>query len=175
MTDLAPLVPLAGEVIATCTERGLRIVTAESCTGGLVAGALTDIAGSSDVVDRGYITYSNRAKQDVLGVSREVLQAFGAVSMETAEAMARGALKASGADLAVAVTGIAGPGGGSPDKPVGLVHFATASRSGKLVHLEQRFGNIGRNEVRKRSVLQAIGMLHDLAEAEMANPSRTAG
>jgi nicotinamide-nucleotide amidase len=166
---------MAARVLDACRERKLKVVTAESCTGGLVAGALTDIAGSSDVVDRGYITYSNRAKQDVLGVSREVLQAFGAVSMETAEAMARGALKASGADLAVAVTGIAGPGGGSPDKPVGLVHFATASRSGKLVHLEQRFGNIGRNEVRKRSVLQAIGMLHDLAEAEMANPSRTAG
>jgi nicotinamide-nucleotide amidase len=144
--------------------RGLKIATAESCTGGLVAGALTEIAGSSDVVDRGFVTYSNEAKQQMLGVPADTIRTHGAVSRVTAEAMARGALGKAAADIVVAITGIAGPGGGSPDKPVGLVHFAAASRNGALVHKEIRYGDIGRAEVRRLSVLQALALLKALAE-----------
>jgi nicotinamide-nucleotide amidase len=151
-------------VLDACRAHGLKIATAESCTGGLVAGALTDIAGSSDVVDRGFITYSNEAKQQMLGVPADTLKKFGAVSRETAEAMARAALGKADADVVVAITGIAGPGGGSADKPVGLVHFATASRSGALTHAEQRYGDIGRAQVRHKSVLQALMMLKVMAE-----------
>jgi nicotinamide-nucleotide amidase len=129
----------------------------------LVAGALTDIAGSSAVVERGFVTYTNAAKQQMLGVPAETLKAHGEVSRETAEAMAKGALAHAPADLAVATTGIAGPGGGSGAKPVGLVHFAAASRGGKLTHRERRFGDIGRDEVRRLSVLEALAMLTDLA------------
>jgi nicotinamide-nucleotide amidase len=142
----------------------LKIATAESCTGGLVAGALTEIAGSSDVVDRGFVTYSNEAKQQMLGVPADTIRTHGAVSRVTAEAMARGALGKAAADIVVAITGIAGPGGGSPDKPVGLVHFAAASRNGALVHKEIRYGDIGRAEVRRLSVLQALALLKALAE-----------
>jgi nicotinamide-nucleotide amidase len=144
--------------------RGLKIATAESCTGGLVAGALTEIAGSSDVVDRGFVTYSNEAKQQMLGVPADTIRTHGAVSRVTAEAMARGALGKAAADIVVAITGIAGPGGGSPDKPVGLVHFAAASRNGALVHKEIRYGDIGRAEVRRLSVLQALALLKALAD-----------
>ena len=144
--------------------RGLKVATAESCTGGLVAGALTEIAGSSDVVDRGFVTYSNEAKQQMLGVPADTITTHGAVSRETAEAMARGALGKAAADIVVAVTGIAGPGGGSPDKPIGLVHFAAASRNGALIHKEMRYGDIGRAEVRRLSVLQALALLKALAE-----------
>jgi len=154
----------AAAVLDACRLRGLKVATAESCTGGLVAAALTDVAGSSDVVDRGFVTYSNQAKQDMLGVSSEILRDHGAVSRQTAEAMARGAITRSDADLAVAVTGVAGPGGGSADKPVGLVHFAAASRSGILTHREIGYGDIGRGEVRRKSVLQALGMLRNIAE-----------
>jgi len=154
----------AAAVLDACRFRGLKVATAESCTGGLVAAALTDVAGSSDVVDRGFVTYSNQAKQDMLGVSSEILRDHGAVSRQTAEAMARGAITRSDADLAVAVTGVAGPGGGSADKPVGLVHFAAASRSGILTHREIGYGDIGRGEVRRKSVLQALGMLRNIAE-----------
>ncbi len=129
-----------------------------------MAGALTDIAGSSDVVDRGFVTYSNEAKQQMLGVPAATIEKHGAVSRETAEAMARGALGKADADLVVAVTGIAGPGGGSADKPVGLVHFAAASRNGALVHEVMRYGDIGRGAVREKSVLQALAMLRMLAE-----------
>ena len=118
------------------------------------------------MLDRGFITYSNQAKQDMLGVPAATLERHGAVSRETAEAMVKGALAHAPVDLAVSVTGIAGPDGGSAEKPVGLVHFGAASRSGQLVHVEKRFGNIGRAEVRKHSVLQAFVMLHDLAEKE---------
>ena len=111
-----------------CRTRGLNLATAESCTGGLVAAALTEIAGSSDVVDRGFVTYSNEAKQAMLGVPTATLKRYGAVSAQTAAAMAAGALKNSPADVAVAITGIAGPGGGTKQKPVGLVHFAAAPR-----------------------------------------------
>ena len=153
----------AAAMLDACRARGWQVATAESCTGGLVAGALTEIAGSSDVVDRGFVTYSNLAKHQMLGVPVATLEAHGAVSRETAEAMARGALGASAAHLAVAITGVAGPGGGSPDKPVGLVHFAAASRSGTLIHAEMRYGDIGRADVRHQSVLQALAMLQDLA------------
>lgn len=146
-----------------CKAKKLMVATAESCTGGLVVGALTDIAGSSAVVDRGFVTYTNEAKHQMLGVPSDTLSKFGAVSRETAEAMARGALGNADADLVVAITGIAGPGGGSADKPVGLVHFAAASRGGRLVHQERRFGDIGRAGVRRLSVLQALAMLTDLA------------
>ena len=151
-------------VLDLCRARGWKVATAESCTGGLVAGALTEIAGSSDVVDRGFVTYSNEAKQQMLGVPAATLSIHGAVSRQTAEAMARGALGKGGADVVVAITGIAGPGGGSPDKPVGLVHFAAASRGGALTHAEMRYGDIGRSEVRHRSVLQALTMLKEMAE-----------
>ena len=154
----------ATAVLDACRARKLKVATAESCTGGLVAGALTEIAGSSDVVDRGFVTYSNEAKQQMLGVSSETIKNFGAVSRQTAEEMARGALGKANADLVVAITGIAGPGGGSKDKPVGLVHFAAASRGGALTHKEMRYGDIGRGEVRGKSVLEALHMLKQMAE-----------
>jgi len=153
----------ASAVLEACRARHLKVATAESCTGGLVAGALTEIAGSSDVVDRGFVTYSNEAKQQMLGVPAATIETYGAVSRETAGAMARGALGSANADLAVAITGIAGPGGGSPGKPVGLVHFAAASRSGTVTHAEMRYGDIGRSAVRHQSVLQALAMLKELA------------
>ena len=155
---------LATQVLDACRLHKLKIVTAESCTGGLLAGALTDIAGSSTVVDRGYVTYSNQAKHDVLGVPKDTIAAFGAVSRETAEAMVRGALGRANVDLAVSITGIAGPDGGSAEKPVGLVHFAAASSAGTLIHAEKHFGDIGRAAVRQASVVQALSMLLKLAE-----------
>jgi nicotinamide-nucleotide amidase len=153
----------ATALLDLCKARKLMVATAESCTGGLVAAALTEIAGSSAVVDRGFVTYTNEAKQQMLGVPVDTLSKFGAVSREVAEAMARGAIGRANADIVVAVTGIAGPGGGSAEKPVGLVHFAAASRSGALNHRERRFGDIGRAEVRRLSVLQALAMLAELA------------
>jgi nicotinamide-nucleotide amidase len=153
----------ASALLDLCKAKKLMVATAESCTGGLVAGALTEIAGSSAVVDRGFVTYTDEAKHQMLGVPRATLDEFGAVSRETAEAMARGALGHAEADIVVAVTGIAGPGGGSAGKPVGLVHFAAASRSGALNHSERRFGDIGRAEVRRLSVLRALAMLTELA------------
>jgi nicotinamide-nucleotide amidase len=154
----------AGALLDLCRRKRLTVATAESCTGGLVAGALTDIAGSSDVVERGFVTYSNAAKETMLGVPSSVLERFGAVSRDTAEAMARGALAHAPVELAVAITGIAGPGGGSPGKPVGLVHFAAATHAGAMLHRERRFGDVGRAEVRRRSVLEALAMLQELAE-----------
>jgi nicotinamide-nucleotide amidase len=153
----------ATALLDLCKAKKLMLATAESCTGGLVAGALTDIAGSSAVVDRGFVTYTNEAKAEMLGVPADTLARHGAVSRETAEAMAKGALAHSRADLAVAITGIAGPGGGSAAKPVGLVHFAAASRGGRLIHRERHYGDIGRAEVRGRSVLEALAMLSELA------------
>lgn len=158
----------ATSLLELCKSKRLMVATAESCTGGLVAGALTDIAGSSAVVDRGFVTYTNEAKEQMLGVPAATLTAHGAVSRQTAEAMAKGVLAHASANLAVSVTGIAGPGGGTAEKPVGLVHFAAASRGGKLVHREQRFGDIGRAEVRRLSVLEALAMLTELAQAETA-------
>ena len=165
MSD-AEIDALATRVLDAARARGLKIATAESCTGGLVAGALTDIAGSSDVVERGFVTYSNEAKGEMVGVPSATLAAYGAVSRETADAMAAGALVHSRADLSVAITGIAGPGGGTATKPVGLVHLAAAARDGRHAHREQRFGDIGRAEVRRRSVLVALEMLEHLAHSE---------
>jgi nicotinamide-nucleotide amidase len=154
----------AKRVLDLCRTNGMRIATAESCTGGLVAAALTAIAGSSDVVESGFVTYSNASKHKLLGVPAATLFRYGAVSSETAAAMAKGALRRSGADLAVSVTGIAGPGGGSKGKPVGLVHFAVASRDGTLLRRRRLFGNIGRRRVRERSVLEALALLVRLAK-----------
>lgn len=146
-------------LIVKAKERGYRVATAESCTGGLVSAALTDIPGASDVFDRGFVTYSNAAKVDMLGVSEAILAAHGAVSAETAQAMARGALEHSLADVAVAITGVAGPGGGTPQKPVGLVHFACAKRGGELVALERRFGPLPRRDIRQAAVDQALDLM----------------
>jgi nicotinamide-nucleotide amidase len=129
-----------------------------------VAGTLTEIAGSSDVVDRGFVTYSNEAKQAMLGVPASTLKQHGAVSAETAAAMAAGALKNSLADVTVAITGIAGPGGGSKDKPVGLVHFAAASRDGRTTAVVKHYGEIGRSHVRERSVAEALALLEKMAQ-----------
>lgn len=153
----------AAALLALCREKKLRISCAESCTGGLLAATLTDIPGSSDVFERGFVTYSNEAKAAMLGVSAEIIGQFGAVSRECAVAMAQGALASSPADLSVSITGIAGPGGGSPGKPVGLVHLAAAARRGALTHREQRFGDIGRSGVRQASVAAALAMLNELA------------
>jgi nicotinamide-nucleotide amidase len=159
----------ARRLLDQCRRKGLRVATAESCTGGLVAGALTEIAGSSDVVECGFVVYSNEAKQSMLGVPASTLKRHGAVSAETASAMAAGALKKSRADLSVAITGIAGPGGGSRDKPVGLVHFAAASRSGQHVSRRRLFGDVGRKRVRELSVVEAIRLLQRLARNEAQN------
>ena len=158
----AELTAAATRVLELYRQRRLKIATAESCTGGLVAAALTEIAGASDVVERGFVTYSNEAKQGMLAVPAATLSAHGAVSRETAEAMARGALRHSAADISVAITGIAGPGGGSAEKPVGLVHLAAAHGS-TVLHREKRFGDLGRHEVRRLSVLEALMLLNELA------------
>ncbi|MCG6204259.1 CinA family protein [Rhodopseudomonas sp. HC1] len=170
---------LARALLDLCRSRKLMIATAESCTGGLVAGALTDIPGSSDVIDRGFVTYSNAAKHDLLGVETATLNTFGAVSKETAIAMAVGALEKADVDLAVSITGIAGPGGAVPGKPVGLVHFSVAARDGRIAHREHRFGAIGRSNVRQRSVVEALRMLLELARGPKPpakpKPTPTAG
>jgi nicotinamide-nucleotide amidase len=160
------LIEMARALIDLCRAKKLTIATAESCTGGLVAATLTEIPGSSDVFDRGFVTYSNDAKQAMLGVPVDALATFGAVSRETAEAMASGALARAGVDLAISITGIAGPGGALPGKPVGLVHFAAASRGGGLMHQARQFGDIGRAPVRLASVAVALAMLRELAETE---------
>jgi nicotinamide-nucleotide amidase len=167
---------LSRSLLDLCRMRKLTVATAESCTGGLVAGALTDIPGSSDVIDRGFVTYSNEAKRAMLGVEATTLATFGAVSKETAIAMAVGALENAGVDLAVSITGIAGPGGATPGKPVGLVHFAVAARDGRILHRECRFGAIGRSVVRQRSVIEALRLLMELARGPKAaqKPRRTA-
>jgi nicotinamide-nucleotide amidase len=155
----SPILLAAETLLALCREAGLKIATAESCTGGLVAGCLTEIAGSSDVVDRGFVTYSNQAKRDLLGVPGDLIADCGAVSEPVARAMAEGALAQSDADIAVSITGVAGPGGGTSMKPVGLVHFGTARRGRGIQHAEHRFGDIGRAEVRMRAVAVALEML----------------
>jgi nicotinamide-nucleotide amidase len=154
-----PILKLATEVLANARAKGWKIATAESCTGGLVAGALTEIAGSSDVFERGFVTYSNEAKTELLGVAAELIAKHGAVSKEVALAMAEGALRHSRADLSVSITGIAGPGGGSREKPVGLVHIAAACSNRARRHEEHRFGALGRAEVRTKSVEAALGLL----------------
>lgn len=153
------LIALAAEVLDAARARGEQIVTAESCTGGLVAGALTAVPGSSDVFDRGFVTYSNTAKSEMLGVPYWLIEKHGAVSEDVARAMAGGALTRSNASLAVAVTGIAGPGGGTPEKPVGLVHFAAGRPEGEMYHERMAFGDVGRAEIRRLSVEKALKLL----------------
>jgi len=153
------LLQRATDILAAARARGMKIATAESCTGGLIAGLLTEIAGSSDVFERGFVTYSNQAKMDLLDVPETLLGVHGAVSAAAARAMAEGALRHSRADAAVAVTGIAGPGGGSADKPVGLVFIATARKGGETQVQEHRFGDIGRGAVRLATVEAALVLL----------------
>lgn len=153
----------AAALLQLCRQRRLKLATAESCTGGLVAGCLTAIAGSSDVVDRGFVTYTNDAKTDMLAVPTDLLVAHGAVSEPVARAMSEGALARSLADIAVAVTGIAGPGGATPTKPVGLVHFAVARRGGTVLH-ESHVLPGDRTQVRLASVRIALDMLAKAAQ-----------
>ena len=153
----------AERLLSLCRVEGLRVATAESCTGGLIAACLTEIAGSSDVVDRGFVTYANEAKQDMLGVPDELLMRVGAVSEEVARAMAEGALARSNATLAVAVTGVAGPGGGTTTKPVGLVHHACAGPGGAVLHRRVVYPG-DRGAVRLATVATALDMLIDGAE-----------
>ena len=169
---LADLADLAVRLGALCGSRGLRVATVESCTGGLVGHLITEVPGSSSYFVGGFVTYSDALKREAVGVPDDVLAAHGAVSAQVAMAMATGGRERTGADLAVSVTGIAGPDGGSEAKPVGLVHFAVASRNGKLAHAEKQFGNVGRSQVRKLSVLQAFAMLHEMAEGQDAYPPR---
>lgn len=160
------LIAQAQALLELCRRKKLKIAAAESCTGGLVAATLTEIAGSSDVFERGFVTYSNEAKEAMLGVPATTLASHGAVSAETAQAMATGALAHAPVDLTVSITGIAGPGGAVAGKPVGLVHFAAASRRGQLIHRERRYGEIGRKQVRDASVIEALALLRELAENE---------
>jgi nicotinamide-nucleotide amidase len=150
----------AAELVRRLTDKGWTIATAESCTGGLVAGAITAVSGASNVFHSGFVTYSNESKIVLLAVLPELLAAHGAVSQNVAIAMAEGALQKTSAHVAIAVTGIAGPGGGSDVKPVGLVHFACATQA-RTVHLEKRFGNQGRQEVREAAVATALQLVLD--------------
>jgi nicotinamide-nucleotide amidase len=161
----AMLLARAGALIELCRARKLVLATAESCTGGLIAGLITSIAGASDVFDAGFVTYSNDAKTRMIGVPPGLIARCGAVSEDVARAMAQGAIAKSRADVAVAVTGVAGPGGGSALKPVGLVHCAAARRSGGIIHRELRLGDIGREPVRLATVAAAIEMAYDVAAA----------
>jgi nicotinamide-nucleotide amidase len=149
----------AARLIASCRSAGLTIVTAESCTGGLLAALLTAIPGSSEVFDRGFVTYSNAAKIECLGVSPKDLESFGAVSREAALAMAAGALVHSNAAIALSITGVAGPGGGTPRKPVGLVHFGVIRKGGGANAVEKHFGAIGRDAVRSAAIAVAVDLL----------------
>ncbi|MEM6461638.1 MAG: nicotinamide-nucleotide amidohydrolase family protein [Pseudomonadota bacterium] len=156
MSDIAHL---SKTLVDQMTRSGQMVATAESCTGGMIAAAITDTAGSSAVLDRGFVTYSNAAKQDMIGVSIATLEAHGAVSKQTAIEMAEGALARSRADIAVSVTGVAGPGGGTSEKPVGLVHMALARRGGQTAHKELQLGDIGRDAVRRATVAEALKLL----------------
>ena len=165
------LVSRAAKLLDQCRSRGLMLTAAESCTGGLVAALLTEVAGSSAVFDRGFVTYSNQAKEQMLGVPADVLLREGAVSAATALAMAAGALHASRAALAVSITGVAGPGGGSAEKPVGLVHFACCGLDGTRLHVERRFDLPDRTAIRLASVTQALQLFE---RALQTVPSRGA-
>ena len=164
------IISLAEEVLNKARGAGFMIATAESCTGWLVAAAITAIAGSSDVFERGFVTYSNEAKQQMLGVTPATIDVYGAVSTECAEEMAKGALSHASVDLAISITGIAGPTGAVPGKPIGLVYFCAASSSGRVIPHDRKYGDIGRANVRRESVLQALSMLQELAEKEEPRP-----
>ena len=168
MTALFPvdLIDEAEALLAEFRRRGLRLATVESCTGGLVAGLLTEIAGASAVVERGFVTYSDNAKSELVGVDPALIDVHGAVSEEVARAMAEGGLAHAPVDLAIAVTGIAGPDGGSPDKPVGLVYFAAAPRGRPTLVRECRFGSIGRTAIRLASVKAAIELARRAVSSE---------
>lgn len=155
----AQLTDKAAEVLKRAGEKHFRIATAESCTGGLIAALLTEIPGSSVVVGRSFITYSNRAKREILGVNADTLKAHGAVSEEVVHEMAENTFNNTTAHVTIAVSGIAGPGGGSPDKPAGTVHMATYAEDGGIQHIKQSFGDIGRTEVRLATVDAAMDML----------------
>lgn len=159
-----PLLVRAARLLDRYREAGLMLVTAESCTGGMVAALLTEIPGSSAVVERGFVTYSNEAKNETIGVPMDIIQAHGAVSPQVALAMAEGALKHSRAHVAVAITGVAGPGGGSDAKPVGLVQFAAARRGRPALRLEKMYGNLGRGGIRRAAVETALGLFEDILD-----------
>jgi nicotinamide-nucleotide amidase len=161
----------ARSLVADYAAAGLKLVTAESCTGGLVAAAITDVPGSSAVLERGFVTYSNEAKAEALGVSLELLKVHGAVSAQVAVAMAEGALRHSRADVAVSITGIAGPGGATETKPVGLVYLAVARSGCGTVDVGCHFGDLGRRQVREAAVRKAFDMLAG-ALAERASPAQ---
>ncbi|HEX3442836.1 MAG TPA: CinA family protein [Pseudolabrys sp.] len=169
MTD-QEIIDASVRLLDLCKAKKLTVATAESCTGGLVAGALSEISGSSSVLDRGFVTYSNEAKQQMLGVTPSTIDVYGAVSKECAEEMARGALARAQVDLAVSITGIAGPTGATPGKPIGLVYFCAASRSGRVIARDRKFGDIGRSNVRRASVIQALAMLQELVEEKELMP-----
>ena len=159
----------AKDTLDISRENAVRLVMAESCTGGLVAAALTSVAGSSAVVERGFVTYSNEAKVELLGVDPGLIDTYGAVSEQVARAMAEGALMRSHAQIAVSVTGIAGPGGGSAEKPVGLVHFGCASDDdAPTLHVKMAYGDCGRDEIRRKSVLTALALIRSQFSAASA-------
>lgn len=160
----------AKALLDVCTKKKLTLATAESCTGGLVAATISEIPGSSLVLDRGFVTYSNSAKQQMLGVTPATIDVYGAVSTECAEEMVKGALAHASVDLAVSITGITGPTGAVPGKPIGLVYFCAASRNGRVIAHDRKYGDIGRANVRHESVLQALVMLRELAEKEEPSP-----
>jgi nicotinamide-nucleotide amidase len=151
----------AANVVALCKDLGLTLTTAESCTGGLLSALITEASGASEIFGRGFTTYENAAKTALLGVPEDMISVHGAVSAEVAEAMATGALQAAGADLSVAITGVAGPNGGTEAKPVGLVHVATARRGGTVQGKRFEFGAIGRSRVRLQSVTKALQMIQE--------------
>ena len=154
------------QLLSLCRGKKLMLASAESCTGGLISALFTEIAGSSDVFERGFVTYSNDAKAELLGVSMELIDQWGAVSSQVAAAMASGALKYSKADLSISVTGIAGPGGGSDEKPVGLVCLAAARKNGLVIGKTCKFGDIGRSNVREATIGAALQLLNSSFEAE---------
>lgn len=164
------LLSAAVKLLDLCKDKELTLATAESCTGGLVAATLSEIPGSSLVLDRGFVTYSNKAKQQMLGVTPATIDVYGAVSTECAEEMAKGALAHASVDLAISITGIAGPTGAVLGKPIGLVYFCAASRSGRVIAHDRKYGDIGRSNVRRQSVLLALSMLQELAEKEEPRP-----
>lgn len=163
------LLRLAETLLQRCREAKAMLATAESCTGGLIAATLTEIAGSSDVVERGYVTYSNEAKIYSLGVPAEIVAGHGAVSEPVARAMAEGCLRKSNADIAIACTGIAGPGGGTPTKPVGLVHIAVAGHGQETMHLRMTYGEIGRSAVRRATVEDALNLASEMLAQMIAS------
>lgn len=155
------MLDLARDFLSAMRAKGWKFASAESCTGGLIAGLLTEIAGSSDVVDRGFVTYSNEAKTALVNVPAELIATHGAVSEEVVRAMAEGALRNSLADITVAVSGVAGPGGGTADKPVGRVHIAASSKTNRL-HKRMDYGDLGRAEIRRRTVIDALALAQEL-------------